>query len=171
MRNSSRLFFRWLATSSAKRSLHVNRIQPTPEFAANRTHPAYMLKAKAGMQRDRSRLTSADNSQHLPKAGCLGCINQRDQQKLADTFADIIGMDVDRIFAGQAISRAIPKLRRISIAEDDLAIGADKERPTALCAFSYFGNGRLYRARFGIETSSTIMHMMGINLGNLGRIL
>jgi hypothetical protein len=111
--------------SGPQRTLHQHAVEPAAELEADVLQGARHLEAAGGMEPDRRDLRAvADHRHHLALADLRAFLDQRRQQRLADTLPDRILVDIDRILDGEFIGRPRPPVAGIGIAQHDaVALG------------------------------------------------
>src|SRR5215472_12736482 len=102
-----------------ERALHVDRVDPAPEFEADPGEHADLGEAQRRVQPDRGhRLAAANHRDHLAIALLGNPVDHLRQQRAADAAAELAGIDIDRVLDREAIAYASAVRPRVTIADD-----------------------------------------------------
>ena len=146
--------------------LHQHGVEPAAELEADVLQRSDHLETARGMELDRRRLCGiADHRHHLALAERRALLDQHRQERLADTLADGVLVDVDRILDREFICRPRPPFAGIGIAQDAaLKLGhemrqADVEHGGATARHL----GKV--GRIDLEGGRAVQHVMGVDFG------
>ena len=90
---------------------------------AGRAEDVLPVESAGAMQPDRRNVGGvADHCDHLPVAGASACVDKGAQQRPAEAEAGGTGLDVDRVFDGEAVRGARAERACVGVSEHAIAI-------------------------------------------------
>src|SRR4029077_18341541 len=129
-------------------------------------------KTESGVQPDRrQRLAAADHGDHLAITELFTARQHRAQKRPADTAADRVGIDIDRILKREAITHARPEWPSIAIAQHSAARFCYEVRQTARHDVSAQPRLLFLFRRDLLVRSQPVMDMMSVDRSDRGDVI
>src|SRR4051794_4760421 len=159
-----------LALVGRKISLHVDAVEPFLVLPADAPQSANLLEAAGGVNRNRGRLGAPDNRDHSAKSVLGGAVEQCSKQRLADAATRLLGVDVNAVLGGEAISGAVAELGDIGVAGNVTGSLSHEERPSGCGDAANLVAMEVCRGRLEIVGRGAVEHVVSIDSGDCSSI-
>lgn len=129
-----------------------------------------VLESKRSMQRDRGRLSSTDNCDHLTEAGLFCRPEQFAKQHPAKAFAAHFVVHINRIFAAEPVGCAVAELTGIGIT-DNCSVGfGDQPRPAAIQHLGHSPRHFRLAGRIDFVTRGSVQNVVTVDARDRGQV-